>query len=102
MYRVSVFYPAGAGKRFDHEYYANQHMPLAGRLLRPIYYEVDQGRGGRTPGSPPPFVAGCHFYFSRLEDFQTAIGVHGAELMADIPAYTDIAPEIQISEILAR
>jgi hypothetical protein len=28
-------------------------------------------------------------------------GVHGKELLADIPNYTDIPPTIQISEIVA-
>jgi hypothetical protein len=29
------------------------------------------------------------------------MGVHASEIMADIPNYTDIAPQIQISEIVA-
>lgn len=102
MFKVSVLYPAAGGTRFDHAYYAGTHMPLSGRLLQPLYYEIDQGLAGGAPGAPAPFVGACHFYFANLESFQSAIGAHGAELQADIPAFTDIAPEIQISSVTAR
>ena len=102
MFKVSVLYPAAGGTRFDHDYYAGKHMPLSGRLLQPLYYEIDHGLAGGAPGAPAPFVGGCHFYFANLESFQSAVGAHGAELQADIPAFTDIAPEIQISSVAAR
>ncbi len=101
MFKVSVLYPAAGGGRFDHTYYAGTHMPLSGRLLQPLYYEIDQGLAGGSPGAPAPFVGGCHFYFASLESFQAAFGAHGAELQADISAFTDIAPEIQISSVAA-
>lgn len=101
MFKVSVLYPAAGGTRFDHAYYAGTHMPLSGRLLKPQYYEIDQGLAGGAPGAPAPFVGGCHFYFANLESFQAAFGAHGAELQADIPAFTDIAPTIQIGSVAA-
>jgi hypothetical protein len=35
-----------------------------------------------------------------LADFQTAITAHMPAWLADIPNYTDIAPVIQVSEIV--
>jgi len=35
-----------------------------------------------------------------LETFQKTIASHGAEVMADIPNYTNAVPIIQISEVL--
>jgi uncharacterized protein (TIGR02118 family) len=102
MFKVSVLYPAAGGTRFDHDYYAGTHLPVASRLLRPLYYEIDQGLAGGTPGAPAPFVGGCHFYFADLASFQSAFGAHGPEVQADIPAFTDIAPEIQVSSVAAR
>src|SRR6185436_17960568 len=101
MFKVSVLYPAAEGARFDHAYYAGTHMPLSGRLLQPLYYEIDQGLAGGAPGAPAPFVGGCHFYFPSLESFQTAFAAHAPELLADLPAFTDIAPVIQISSVSA-
>lgn len=102
MFKLSVLSPAAAGARFDHAYYAGTHMPQAGKLLQPLYYEIDQGLAGGAPGAPAPFVGGCHFYFANLEGFQAAFGAHGPQLQADIPAFTDIAPTIQISSVMAR
>jgi hypothetical protein len=31
---------------------------------------------------------------------EKGIGAHGAEIMGEIPNYTDISPQIQISEIV--
>jgi len=104
MIRVSVLYSNEPGKRFDHAYYAWTHMPLVQKRLGElglIRYEVDKGVAGAVPDGQAPFVAACHLYFNSVEAFRNAIAVHGAELMGDIPNYTEIAAQIQISEIVA-
>ena len=103
MVRISVLYPNEAGKKFDHDYYKNKHMTLVGERLKPfglIRYEVDKGLGGGAPGAPAPFVGACHFYFNSVAEFQKGMGAHAKELMADVPNYTDITPQIQISDIV--
>jgi uncharacterized protein (TIGR02118 family) len=45
-------------------------------------------------------VAACHLYFNAAADFQKGIAAHGAEIMGDIPNYTDISPQIQIRTYL--
>jgi uncharacterized protein (TIGR02118 family) len=42
----------------------------------------------------------CHIYCDSVEDFQAGFGPHAKELMADIPNYTDIAPIVQISDVV--
>jgi uncharacterized protein (TIGR02118 family) len=104
MVRVSVLYPNETGKRFDHAYYAGKHLPMVMERLKEfgmLRYEVDKGLAGGAPGAPPPFVASCHLYFNTAADFAKGIGVHGSEIMGDIANYTDISPQIQISEIVA-
>jgi uncharacterized protein (TIGR02118 family) len=102
MVRVSVLYPNESGKKFDLQYYEKKHMALVEERLRSfglVRTEVDKGVGGGAPGSPAPYVCIGHVYFNSLEGFQNGMGVHGKEIMGDIPNYTDIAPQIQISEI---
>ncbi|MGH7392689.1 MAG: EthD family reductase [Candidatus Rokuibacteriota bacterium] len=103
MIRMSVLYPGDAGKKFDLDYYANKHMALvksrwSGMGL--VKVEVDKGLGGGSPGAPAPFVAAGHVYFNSLDDLQKATRAHGQELFADVPNFTDIAPQVQISEIV--
>lgn len=103
MVRISVLYPNEAGKKFDHNYYAQTHMPLVHRRLSGLgllRYEVDRGVGGSTPESRAPFVSVGHLYFNSVEEFREAMGKHGAELMGDVPNYTDILPQMQISQIV--
>jgi uncharacterized protein (TIGR02118 family) len=102
MVRISVLYSNEPGKRFDHTYYAQKHLPLVMDRLKSygmLRYEVDKGLAGGG-GAPAPFVAACHLYFNTAADFQKGIGAHGKEIMGDIPNYTDLAPQIQVSEIV--
>ena len=102
MIRVSVLYPDGDGKTFDHDYYANSHIPMVTEKLKSFGLAggaVDKGLGGAAPGAPAPYVSIGHLLFETIEGFQQAFGAHGEEIMADIPNYTNIEPIIQISEI---
>jgi uncharacterized protein (TIGR02118 family) len=102
--KVSILYPKGPDAHFDMAYYLEHHMPLAIQLLgtHPGYrgVSVERGLAGAVPGADAPFVALCHFSFDSLGEFMAAFGAHTAELQGDIPNYTNIAPIIQISEVL--
>lgn len=103
MIRVTVLYPATEGKKFDVDYYKNKHMKLVSDRLRAfglVRTEVDKGVAGGAPGSAAPYVAIGHVYFNSLDGFQKGMGQHGKEILGDIPNYTDIPPQMQISEIL--
>jgi uncharacterized protein (TIGR02118 family) len=88
--------------RFDLAYYRNTHMPLVKARMGESckYYTVEKGIGGGSPGAPAPYIAGCHIFCDSLEAFETAFGPHMEEIMADIPNYTDLAPIVQISEMV--
>ena len=102
MIKMSVYYPANGGSRFDHDYYRTRHMPLIQERLGAacLRYEIDKGLVGRQPGSTPEFVAACHVYSPTLGIFQEAYGPHRAEIVADGPNYTDIAPIVVYSEVI--
>lgn len=101
MVCISVFYANASGKKFDHEYYARTHMPLVMARCKAfglIRYEIDTGLAGRAPGSPAPFVCIGRLYFDTLEGFQQAMAAHGPEILGDVPNYTDIEPQLQVSQ----
>jgi uncharacterized protein (TIGR02118 family) len=102
MVCISVFYPNTPGKKFNHDYYAQTHMPLVMNRLKSfgmIRYEIDTGLAGGAPGTPAPFASVGRLYFNTLEDFQQGFGAHAPEFLADIPNYTDIEPQIQVSQM---
>jgi uncharacterized protein (TIGR02118 family) len=104
MIRISVLYPNEPGKRFDLNYYTHKHMMLVAERLKSfglVRTEVDKGLAGGAPGAPAPYVCIGQVYFDSVDAFQKGMSTHGKEIMADIPNYTDIAPQIQISEIVS-
>jgi uncharacterized protein (TIGR02118 family) len=104
MIKVDVMYPHREGARFDHAYYRDRHMPMVAEKLGEACkaWSVDKGLAGGLPGSPPPYVAKCALYFDSVEAFQSGMGRHGREIMADVPNYTDISPVMQVSEVVVK
>ena len=94
MIKLTVSYPSGEGTTFDHDYYAASHIPLCNSTFNPVRTEVEKGIDG-------PSVAGVVFYFDSMDALQGALnGPKTADVLADIPNYTNIAPVMQISEIV--
>lgn len=104
MIKVSVLYPNGPGARFDHDYYRERHMPLVQNRMGDNCrrYTIDKGLAGGTPGSAPTYIGAGHLYCDSVEAFQAAFGPHAKEILADIPNYTNVAPVIQISEVVVE
>ena len=104
MIKVSVMYPNNAGARFDHDYYREKHMPLVKARMGEAckYYTIDKGFAGGAPGAPATYVGMCHIFADSVEAFQKAFGPHAKEIMDDIKNYTDIAPVMQISEVVVE
>jgi uncharacterized protein (TIGR02118 family) len=102
MIKVSVMYPNTPGARFNHEYYRDQHMPMVKSKMGAActHYTVDKGLAGGAPGAPATYVGMCHIFSESVESFQAGFGPHAKDIMADIPNYTDIAPVMQISEVV--
>ncbi len=94
MIRFSVYYPKTEGASFDHDYYANSHVPLALKTWGLDAADIDKGVDG-------PYEAAVHFTFDSMDAMGAALGAAGtADVMADIANYTTIAPVTQTSEIV--
>ena len=99
---VTVMYPNTPGSRFDMDYYLGSHFDLVGRLWGPKLLSARAVKGLATPDpdTPPPYQVMAILELASIEDLQGLIKAHGAEVMGDIPNFTDAAPTIQISENL--
>ena len=101
MIKVSVLYPNSADATFDMDYYCGTHVPLVVGLMGDALKAgaVDAGIAGGAPGEPPAFLAMSHLTFESVEAFQAAFGPHADEILGDLPNFTNVQPQIQISEI---
>ena len=104
MIKISILYPNNKDAWFDMGYYLDTHMPLAIGLLSAHSgfkgVSVERGLGGAMPGTAAAYSVMCHFLFDSTADFIAAFMPHAALLQGDMPNYTDLAPIIQISEVL--
>ncbi|HEY1387593.1 MAG TPA: EthD family reductase [Ktedonobacterales bacterium] len=103
MIKVSIFYPNTPGARFDMDYYIQRHMPMSIEKLSVAKgfrgVSVERGVGGAQPGSPPTYIAVCHYLFDSAQEFLAAFQPHAELLQGDILNYTDIQTVIQFSEV---
>ena len=102
MIRVTGLYRSMSNSEFDFDYYMSTHMPLVKKRLADFGmgdYEVEKGIEAAN-GETAPYICVVHIEFPSIDDFRRGFEKHGEELSADVQNYTNIAPEMQISEIV--
>jgi uncharacterized protein (TIGR02118 family) len=99
--KVSVLYPYRPGSKFDMVYYLQHHIPMVQKFLGSAAkgVTVDQGLSGMAPGTAMTYMTVAEMLFNSVEEFHAAFDPHAAEIVADVPNYTDIQPIMQISEV---
>ena len=104
MIRVTVLFPKTSDSHFDMDYYLTNHVPMTKAILQSAGFnveaQVDEGLGSVVPGEPAPYAAIGYLLFEKMEDLQNGLATHGAEIMADIPNFTNVQPQIQIGNIV--
>ena len=100
---VSVLYKVATGGKFDLDYYLTTHIPLVRRLWEPeglSSVRVLKGTG-TAGGGAAEFSYIALLDFASMAAFEAAAGKHGAEVIGDIPKFTDASPTIQFNEVIA-
>lgn len=103
MHTAIVFYPNKPGATFDFSYYVQRHFPMVLEKLKPFgaeRFEIERGVANEE-GGPPPYLAIGRLFLRDVAGFQRGMEAHGAEILADIPRYTNIEPTVQIAEVLS-
>jgi uncharacterized protein (TIGR02118 family) len=62
--------------------------------------EAEEGLSGFAPGSPANYRVVARLYFETIEGYSDGIAAVGHRIFADIPNYTDIPIEVQVSRVL--
>jgi uncharacterized protein (TIGR02118 family) len=100
-YRLTVTYPNEPNGKFDFTYYRDKHMPMVRARLGANVTRTEIGKGvAAGDGAKAGFICVGQVWFKSLSDMQAGMKQHGAEIMGDIPNYTNIKPAVQIEELV--
>lgn len=94
MIALTILYPKTEDSTFDMEYYKATHMPMLADALG----AACQGWGAVTVTSGKWAAMGWAMIDSQAA-LDAALAEHGAAIMADIPNYTNVAPELIIGDV---
>ena len=104
MIRVTVLFPKTSDSHFDMDYYLSKHVPMTTAKLQslgiPVEAEVDQGWAASRPVSPLPMQRSDICFLKKWKICKRDWTTHGAEIMADIPNFTNVQPQIQVGNIV--
>jgi uncharacterized protein (TIGR02118 family) len=103
MIKVNVMYPYTEGARFDHTYYRDRHMPMVKARLGSACATTPSKKAWpaeRQVHRPPSWR--CARSSVIRSKASAAMQEHGAEILGDIANYTDIAPVVQVSEVVVE
>lgn len=98
---ITVLYPNKPVSKFDMDYYLSKHIPLVqARWADMGMSEIRavKGVGTLDPKTPAPYQVMALLRFDSKEAFDAAGAKHGAEILGDIPNFTDVMPVIQVNE----
>jgi len=100
MIKVSVMYPNGPDAHFDAAYYRDRHMPMVKSLMGDYCqsYGIDTALASSVADAP--FIAMGHLYCESMDGFNAGFGPHAAQIMADIPNYSNQKPVLQFSDVV--
>ncbi|MEZ5225140.1 MAG: EthD family reductase [Acidimicrobiales bacterium] len=94
MISVLIMYPQTADSTFDMDYYTSTHMPLFAEVLG----DACKGWGASTVKGDEWAAYGWAMVESQ-EAFDAAMAAGGAKVMADVPNYTNISPQLLLGEV---
>jgi len=100
MIRITGTYRWIEGAHFDHHYFNSSHARITVEALSElglIRLETDRVLATSAP-EVGDIIAATHAYFANVDVAQTALAKAGAILMADVPNYTNLKPDIRLSE----
>ena len=100
MIQFSVLYPYDENADFDFDYYLHHHAKMVKEKLGDalVTLTLERGISGLKSSSAPSHRAIATLTFRSADELRTHLYPHLAEISADIPNFTSIAPEILVSE----
>ncbi|MFT7593038.1 MAG: hypothetical protein ACI8R4_000349 [Paracoccaceae bacterium] len=98
---LQVIYPISDDTSFDYDYYLATHMPLVGEHMGAHIQStvVTKGLAG-GPDTPPGSYAIATMLFADQDAMNAALAASGP-VLADIPNFTNVQPQMLIGQVIA-
>jgi len=97
---LQVIYPIADGTHFDMDYYINTHFPIVDEHMGPHLQSMQVAKGlAGGPDTPPGFYAVATLTFEDQAALDAGIAAAGPAI-ADIPNFTNAAPQMLIGEVI--
>jgi uncharacterized protein (TIGR02118 family) len=99
---VHVLYPISDGVTFNHDYFAETHLPLVRQHFSPhglIDVTASKGLAGGAD-TPPSYFAITTMLFPDQASVHAALGA-AEPVLADVLNYTNCHPEVLIGSVMA-
>ena len=93
MLVITILYPRTDDSTFDMDYYTGTHMPLFAEVVG----DACQGWGAATVPAGK-YAAFGWMTVTDQDSFNAAMAAGGAKVMADVPNYTNVQPELLVGE----
>ncbi len=94
MISIHIMYPKTDDSTFNMDYYTATHMPMLAAALG----DACKGWGAtKVTGGDWEAIGWCHV--ESQEAFDSAMATKGAEIMGDVPNYTNTQPTLVIGEV---
>jgi len=98
MVRLVVLYPKTESSQFDLTYYLEKHIPLVKERLTPFGLTGVDMQESLAADAAYAMITGLAF--NTTDELDKGMGTHGAELLGDIPGFTDVQPITQVCRVL--
>ena len=99
---ITVLYPAKDNDAFGFEFYLKRHVPLIkdslGKSLHRI--EVRKGASSQDGAGPPNYTCVISIWIADWPAYEKAIAARASELIAEVPLFTKVMPQMQIDEVI--
>lgn len=97
---LQVIYPIIDGSKFDFDYYTKTHIPMVATIVGAHIQSnlITKGLAG-GPDTPPGFHLIATHVFKDQQSFDAGMAVAGP-VLADISNFTNVQPQMLISEVL--
>ena len=99
---INILYPAKDNDGFDFEFYIKRHVPLIKDILGSSLHriEVRKGASAQDGSSAPNYTCVISIWIADWPAYEKAIAARASELIAEVPLFTKVMPQMQIDEVI--